>query len=135
MAFQLTIRPDLGLIHLRLWGAIDLGDLGEIRHTIFTDPRFEPGFDVLVDATALETQALTVEETFKTTTASARAGLTLGRLAIVARTAPQLEFARVFYAVRDLRGEPGSVFVTHDHDEALTWLERGGGPSRFDKPT
>ena len=85
----------------------------KIRHDILTDPAFQPGFDLLADATAVETDALLLAD--MATIARQRLWRPSGRRAILIGSTRHEAFADAFAALR----EPETVFFGRYLGDAL----------------
>lgn len=116
MAYFYALDSELQLVYIKLSGSVNFQTLIALRRTIQADPAYDARFDALADVTAIAQVEIGMEELLQLGEAPAR-----GRIGILARSATQVEFARIFGA---LRSSQDAVLVTPYLDEALKWLGR-----------
>ena len=127
MPIEYVVEPERRFVRIVASGEVGDGEIWPIVRDLFADPAYEPGFDVVVDASALT--KLTVSngemlevaqriQTFEADHTSQRTALILPEISTVRRLVGTYVDARsnVRYAIR----------VFSDVDEGVAWAMGSG---------
>lgn len=118
MSLTYTIDANRRLVVVHASGVLTEGDVTRVRERVLCDPGFDPTYDQLFDASAVEDIALSKESMARLADTSILAPSV--RRAFVAMTTLQYGMARMFTAMSERRNHVTQVF--RELEKAEAWL-------------
>lgn len=133
MPIHYRIDPERRLIHVQLYGILNVEDVLHYRSQLQRDPGYSDRFDRLIDARAVSKDVSRAEvRRLADITRRDDQGSGPSRRAVILQELPTLALMEVFQAY--VRGNPAEYRVFQNVDEAERWLrprhpDVGGGSS------
>jgi hypothetical protein len=120
MPARYVIDKERRLVISTAWGRLSLTDIQAHRDQLLSDPDFDPGYNQLVDATAVTDFEPTTAEI--RSLAQRRIFSGTSRRALVGSSTLIYGVARVFQVHHEFSGTPSQVTVFYNMAAALRWL-------------
>ncbi len=126
MPYRYTIDAERKLVITTGWGQVTFAKLLAHQEQLAGDPRFNPEFNQLVDATAVTGLDVSLEEARKIV--SRRVFSPAARRAFLGSGLSVVAAGRLMQAFAQFAKEREQISVFHERDAALKWLGLMGLP-------
>ena len=120
MPLHSVIQKEQRLVITTGEGRLTLEDVKENQHRLLSDPDFDPGFNQLLDATAITEMAITVDEIKRAV--SPKVFSPKSRRAFVVSSTFMYGMARMIQTYNELSQGSTAVTIFRDRASALEWL-------------
>jgi len=120
MPLHSVIQKEQRLVITTGEGRLTLEDVKENQHRLLSDPDFDPGFNQLLDATAITEMAITVDEIKRAV--SPKVFSPTSRRAFVVSSTFMYGMARMIQTYNELSQGSTAVTIFRDRASALEWL-------------
>ncbi len=126
MPYRYTIYPERKLVITTGWGCVTFAEMLAHQEQLASDPRFNPEFNQLVDATAVTGSDVSVEEAKRIV--NRKVFSSTARRAFLGSGLSVLAAGRLMQAFSHVSKGREQISVFHERDAALKWLGLTGLP-------